>query len=172
MASDATNSTPALQARVVLQQCLSARLMIQPASEGKEAEYVQIERGMVVYVCFLQGATEEIISKIASSILNARLSETDTGRLVSILDLPGDVLIIPQATLGGNLKGKGMQYHRNIGKDDGLKLYTQFLEFLEGTVQNSTAKCDKNIAVKYGTYGNRQVFSMETNGPYTHYLEF
>ncbi|XP_052275129.1 D-aminoacyl-tRNA deacylase 2-like [Dreissena polymorpha] len=170
MASDATNSRPALQSRVVLQQCLSARLMIQPASEGKEAEY--IERGMVVYVCYLQGSAEEIISEIASSILNARLSETDTGRLVSILDLHGDILIIPQATLGGNLKCKGMQYHRNSDKEDGLKnciisvlhcWKEQFKIRLQSAIKTS---------VKYGTYGNRLVFSMETNGQYTRYLEF
>ncbi|KAH3851155.1 hypothetical protein DPMN_093636 [Dreissena polymorpha] len=50
MASDATNSRPALQSRVVLQQCLSARLMIQPASEGKEAEYVHVAKQSCLFI--------------------------------------------------------------------------------------------------------------------------
>ncbi|WAR19761.1 DTD2-like protein [Mya arenaria] len=167
------NGNGSSYARVILQQCLSARLMVQPATESEDAEYVQIGRGLIVYVCFLKGASETMIDKMVKSVLEARLSEpTDGGRLVSILDLPGDVMIIPQATLGGSLKGKVMQYHGNVQKDDGLRLYTQFVEKCEKTVAIANVKTGQNSIVRYGTYGNRQVFSTETNGPYTHYIEF
>lgn len=106
------------------------------------------------------------------SVLGARLSELENGKLVSILDLPGDILIIPQATLGGNLKGKVMQYHKNINKDEGLNLYTKFVQMCEGAVSKSEKCREKSTVVKFGTYGNRQVFSSDTNGPYSHYLEF
>ena len=104
--------------------------------------------------------------------LTACLSESDTGKLVSVLDLPGDVLIIPQATLGGNLKGKRMQYHRNINKEDGYNLYSKFAKLCHLYV-TAAPKCkEQQKVVRYGTYGNRQVFSAQTNGPYTHILEF
>ena len=100
------------------------------------------------------------------------MSESDNGKLVSVLDLPGDILIIPQATLGGNLKGKSMQYHKNISKDEGLDLYTKFIHMCE-TAMSQADKCrEKQTSVKHGTYGNRQVFSTDTNGPYSHFLEF
>ena len=106
------------------------------------------------------------------SVLTARLSETDGGRLVSVLDLPGDVLIVPQATLGGRLKGKAMQYHNNVDKATGLQLYTEFTELCKSTVHCNPASKEKNCVVKCGTYGNRQVLQIDTNGPYTHILEF
>lgn len=106
--------------------------------------------------------------------MNARLSSLDdgTGKLVSILDLPGDVIIIPQATLGGNLKGKTLQYHRNIAKEEGMSLYKSFVGQCQDTLEQSEKSKTQNKQVKYGTYGNRQVFSMVTDGPYSHYVEF
>ena len=106
------------------------------------------------------------------SVLGAKLSESDDGKFVSVLELPGDILIIPQATLGGRLKGKLMQYHQNISKDEGLRLYSKFIGLCE-EMKNNSDKCkEEGTVVKYGTYGNRQVFQTDTNGPYTHLIEF
>lgn len=35
--------------------------------------------------------------------MNLRLSQNDDGQLVTIVDLPGDILIVPQACLGGKV---------------------------------------------------------------------
>lgn len=112
----------------------------------------------------------DIVEKMAKAALNTRLSSAENGKLVSVLDLPGDVLIIPQATLGGNLKGKVMQYHRNINKEEGETLYSAFVDLCRNTVQGQEKS--KDCDVKAGTYGNRQVFSTDTNGPFTHLIEF
>ncbi|XP_048830920.1 D-aminoacyl-tRNA deacylase 2 isoform X2 [Brienomyrus brachyistius] len=114
------------RARTVVQQCLHARLQVKPAEGQSEAEWVEIQRGIVIFICFFKGAEEDIIPKMVNSLLNVKLCETDSGKHVSVLDLPGSVLIVPQATLGGKAKGRSMQYHGNIGKDDGLRLYSQF----------------------------------------------
>ncbi|KAM9340999.1 D-aminoacyl-tRNA deacylase 2 isoform 2-T2 [Symphorus nematophorus] len=139
-------------ARTVLQQVLQARL--------------QIDRGMVIYICFFKGATDDILPKMMSTLLNVRLCETDSGKMVSVLELPGSVLIVPQATLGGKAKGRAMQYHNNISKEDGLRLYSSFVSLCE---KELTAA---ETTVKHGTYGNRQVLKLDTNGPYTHLMEF
>uniref|UniRef100_A0A3B4BHI7 D-aminoacyl-tRNA deacylase n=1 Tax=Periophthalmus magnuspinnatus TaxID=409849 RepID=A0A3B4BHI7_9GOBI len=146
-------------ARTVLQQCLRASLMVKPAEEGSEAEYVQIDRGMVIYICFFKGATDEILPKMGH--------ESSSGKIVSILDLPGSLLIVPQATLGGKAKGKAMQYHNNINKEDGLRLYEAFVALCEKELE-----AKENVVIKHGTYGNRQVLKLDTNGPYTHMMEF
>ncbi|KAL5008554.1 hypothetical protein ScPMuIL_014135 [Solemya velum] len=154
MATDQSDSFP--KARLLLQQCLSARLQVQPATGDREAEFVNIKEGLIIYVCFLKGATESIVEKLVKAALNARLSENDDGKRVSVLDLPGDVLIIPQATLGGILKGKVMQYHRNISKEDGAQLYSKFISSCKDTFDtNNKVKCI-NKTVESGTYGNRQ----------------
>ncbi|XP_049681406.1 D-aminoacyl-tRNA deacylase 2 isoform X2 [Accipiter gentilis] len=143
----AAAARPAL-ARALLQQCLSARLQVKPPERGCEAEWVEIQRGLVVYICFFKGADEDLVPKI------------------------GDVLIIPQATLGGKLKGRKMQYHANIEKEKGLELYSQFVTLCEKELA-ANAKCmEAGVLVKHGTYGNRQVLKLDTNGPYTHLIQF
>jgi D-tyrosyl-tRNA(Tyr) deacylase len=109
----------------------------------------------------------------AKTVLNLRLSEADdSGKLVSILELPGDILIIPQATLGGRAKGRSVQYHGNINKQLGEQLYAQFADRCREAVEQSSRQSrSEQCVVRCGTYGNRQVLSMETNGPYSHIIE-
>ncbi|XP_024284385.2 D-aminoacyl-tRNA deacylase 2-like [Oncorhynchus tshawytscha] len=154
------------QARSVLQQCLYAMLQVKHADDQSVAEWVEIDRGMV-YICFFKCATEDIIPKMANT-----LCEADSGKYVSVLDLPGSVLIVPQATLGGKAKGKGMQYHNNIGKEEGLQLYSNFVSFFEKELALSSKSSKIATIIKHGTYGNRQVLMLDTNGPCTHLMEF
>lgn len=167
MASNGVDGCPSV--RIIIQQCLSARLQVQPPTDDKDAEWVQIARGIVVYLCFLKGSNLDLIPNVVKSILNVRLSE-NMGRPtnVSILELPGDILIVPQATLGGKMKGKSIQYHSNISKDEGRIFYEKFVSLCEETVQSNSA----SSSVKHGTYGNRQVLTVETNGPFTHVFDF
>ncbi|KAM3870854.1 D-aminoacyl-tRNA deacylase 2 [Diretmus argenteus] len=162
-------AAPPPAARTVLQQCLHARLQVKPPDEQSEAEWVEIDRGMVIYVCFFKGATDDILPKMVSALLAQRLCESDSGRFVSVSELPGSLLIVPQATLGGKAKGKAMQYHGNVGKEDGLRLYGGFVSLCKKELQ---AAGGKSGTVKHGTYGNRQVLKLDTNGPYTHLMEF
>lgn len=161
------NGTPSV--RVIVQQCLSATLQVHPPGDDVEAQSVEISRGIVVYVCFLKGSTPELVAKVVKSLLNVKLSESaDKPGNVSILELPGDVLIVPQATLGGKMKGKSVQYHSNISKDEGRIFYEKFITLCEEAVHSNSA----TKTVKHGTYGNRQVLSVQTNGPYTHIFDF
>ncbi|XP_060684366.1 D-aminoacyl-tRNA deacylase 2 isoform X1 [Hemiscyllium ocellatum] len=161
-----------MAARVLLQQCFSARLQVKEVEEGAAAEWVQIQRGALIYVCFFKGATVDIIPKMVSTLLNVKLCESNEGNYVSMLDLPANVIIIPQATLGGKLKGRNMQYHYNIGKEEGKELYEHFVAVCEKEFA-SNAKCtEAGVVVRHGTYGIRQVLQMDTNGPYTHLIEF
>ena len=156
-----TSTEKKSKVKIVIQQCLSARLEL-PDDEGQ----LTIGRGMIAFVCFLAGADEEDALKAADIVCKVRLSETDdagNSKRVAILDLPGDLLIIPQATLGGKLKGKALQYHSNIEKDFGRKLYGAFCEKLATIMDEGR--------LQKGFYGARQVLSMETNGPFTHVLE-
>lgn len=101
-----------------------------------------------------------------------KLSEREDGKYVSVLDLPGSILVIPQATLGGKLKGRRMQYHANIEKEIGLELYSQFVIQCEKQLAANVKCTEAGLVVKHGTYGNRQVLRVDTNGPYTHQIEF
>ncbi|XP_006890039.1 PREDICTED: probable D-tyrosyl-tRNA(Tyr) deacylase 2 [Elephantulus edwardii] len=161
-----------VQARALLQQCLHAQLQVHPAEGDAAAQWVEVQRGLVIYVCFFKGADKELLPKMVNTLLNVKLSETENGKHVSILDLPGDVLIIPQATLGGKAKGRSMQYHSNSGKEEGLELYSQFVTLCEKELAANSKCAEAGVVVRHGTYGHRQVLKLDTNGPYTHLMEF
>merc|ERR550532_3692675 len=102
----------------------------------------------------MKGATVELTDKLVKTALEVKLSQDGTGKLTSILDLPGDVLIVPQATLGGKLKGKVMQYHNNIDKTEGLQLYSRFVDKCEHLASKSPPFTEVNCSIRCGTYGN------------------
>jgi len=158
-----------MSVRVLIQQVMSAKLQL-PPFEQEEKEYLDIGRGMVVYICCLQGVTEEKIRKAAQNVRKVKLSEIEDhssdartdGKRQSINDSKGDILVVPQATLGGKLKGNSVQYHNNIKPNEGETLYNLFCDELSEGVGGE---------VKRGIWGARQVVSMETNGPYSHMFD-
>ncbi|XP_076819683.1 D-aminoacyl-tRNA deacylase 2-like [Clavelina lepadiformis] len=152
--------------RIVLQQCIGAKLQVKPLCENSPAEYVEIGRGVVAYVCFMKGANSDTVGKMISMITSIKLSRNGNGLLVSVLDLPGSIMVVPQGCLGGKLKGKRMQYHGNIDKLEGLKLY----ESLTLGCCNALP-ADEGVTCKYGTYGNLQVLKVDTDGPYMHTID-
>ncbi|KAG0443369.1 hypothetical protein HPB47_015001 [Ixodes persulcatus] len=108
--------------RVVVQQCLKARLAV------AENNCVEIGRGIVLFVSFLENATKDDVLRTAKSVLNVKLCDSGEGALVSVLELPGDVLVVPQACLAGKRKGKRVQYHGLVSKDTGQEFYRIFVE--------------------------------------------
>jgi D-Tyr-tRNAtyr deacylase len=103
--------------------------------------------------------------------------------------IPGfSIMIVPQASMGGTLKGKAVQYHDNVHKDRGLDLYNAFSDTVRslafsqsnsrpsgkqtnefGNEQAIVGEEARKIIV--GTYGNRQGFSMNSDGPHTYVFE-
>ncbi|XP_065680926.1 D-aminoacyl-tRNA deacylase 2 isoform X1 [Hydra vulgaris] len=161
--------------RAVLQQCVSARLLVKPATDEQPADYVKISNGVVIFICFMKGANSILIPKLVKCLLEIKLSYcAKQNKRVSILELPGDILIVPQATLGGKVKGKVVhifRYHNNIDKEAGEVLYQRFVDHVKEVFEENRIHLPNECSVKNGTYGNLQVLSMETNGPYTHVID-
>lgn len=110
--------------------------------------------------------------ELVKAVMSVRLSEVDDEQRVSILDQPGSILIVPQATLGGRMKGKAIQYHRNIDKDRGLDMYNMLVELCKKYAATNPKWVQSGCRVEFGTYGIRQVYSTQTNGPFLHIIEF
>ena len=160
--------------KLIIQQCVSAKLkVISCQSEGAgagagEEGSVSIEKGIVVYVSFLKSANIESAKRAANTALNVKLTyEETTGKLQSALDTESDMLVVPQACLGGKLKGKSFQYHNLLGKDVSRDLYQGFLDESRQLI----ALSDSKGSLKHGTYGIRQVLQLETVGPFTHIID-
>ena len=148
--------------KLVIQQCLSARLKPPPDEEEGDFGDRSIREGMVVFVCFSKGATEAAAIRAAEATSRLKLCEppeveqeesgaryTETTQVspsrrkrMSVLERRGDVLVVPQATLGAKLKGRGnnsLQYHGNVDKADGERLFAAFCAALKSLVEENDA---------------------------------
>lgn len=122
---------------------------------------------MVVYVCFLKNATEETVDKLTKHIINVRVFRSKIGRgRMSVSEVQGDILLVPQSTIGGKPKGKSMQYHLNIEKAYGISLYHKLCQQVRSRVEKIYSG-----NVKCGVYGTKELLTIESNGPFTHMIE-
>ena len=123
-------------------------------------------------VCvFSKRANKELLPKMVDTMLNTKLRETENGK--HILGLPGNVLIISQATPGGESKRRNMEFITlTLEKREGLERYSQFVTLSEKEFAANTKSAKAEIVVEFGTYRNRQVLKLDTSGPYTHLIEF
>ncbi|KAI6645866.1 D-tyrosyl-tRNA(Tyr) deacylase 2-like [Oopsacas minuta] len=170
MATEKLDTSTEPTVKLLIQQCISAKLQVKPPSADgiADGEFVTIEKGIVAYVSFLKSATVESVTRAANITLNVKLSYDEaTSKLQSALDTNGDVLIIPQACLGGKLKGKSFQYHNLMAKDDSHALYQVYIDQCKQIMAANSVKS----SLQHGTYGNRQVLSVVTNGPFTHVID-
>ena len=152
--------------RVLLQQATSASLRLPTSDElADEGEVLQVDGGdagqaTVCFVCFMGEATEEMVVKAVKVVTSVKLTEVKEGEKRVALTSSSEVLVVPQATLGGRLKGNSVQYHGNVKVEDGARLYDMFCSGL--------AKKLGQERVKRGMFGARQILSTVTNGPYSH----
>ena len=156
--------------KLLIQQCTSAKLQVKPCSvEGADdEECVSIGKGIVVYVSFLKTATIESVHKAANITLTIKLSyDETTNKLQSAVETNSDVLIVPQACLGGKMKGKVFQYHNLLAKEDSQVLYQTYIDQCKQLI---TANSSKG-SLQHGTYGIKQILSIVTNGPFTHVID-
>lgn len=162
-----------LQARVVIQQCSRAKVKTKPGLDGAEAQWAEIEEGMVVYVCFFHGATEHVIYEMANSLMSTKLFRKDSRHLVSVLDRPASVLLVPQDSLVGEpTSGRRLRFR------DGCELWwgAQLFSGLAATCRElaaASAKCVRaGVKVEQGVYGQKQEVVLNSAEPQTLLLEF
>eukprot|EP00055_Hartaetosiga_balthica_P003132 m.6631 g.6631 ORF g.6631 m.6631 type:complete len:185 (-) comp2624_c0_seq1:126-680(-) len=150
------------QMRVVLQKTLGVSLQV----DNDNDEWVRISEGVIIFVAFLKGATGDIIGKTVTKLLNMKYCEGG-----SILSKKRDVLLVPQAPLGGKMKGRQLQYHDNINKDIGQELFQQLIEEFRQQIAKDDAEGE--ISFLHGTYGGIQrMKDASSDGPWTHTFDF
>ncbi|EGD77383.1 hypothetical protein PTSG_08478 [Salpingoeca rosetta] len=147
---------------VVLQKTNGVELQVDP----DEDEWVKIGKGVIIFVAFLKDTTADQLPAIVKKLLHLKYCER-----ASILEQRRDVLLVPQATLGGKIKGKQLQYHGNVSKDEGRDLFMALIA--EFQKQLEEAGVGDSITFKHGTYGNIQrMRNMSNDGPFTHTFTF
>lgn len=98
--------------------------------------------GLLAYISFGSSTTQSQVETAAQTLLNLPVLTTglwgDSSSIQSILSLAAtsvsscSLVIVPQANLISKVKGKTIQYHGQIDKDSGEKLYDYFCSHVQG----------------------------------------
>uniref|UniRef100_A0A3Q1IXM7 D-aminoacyl-tRNA deacylase n=1 Tax=Anabas testudineus TaxID=64144 RepID=A0A3Q1IXM7_ANATE len=153
-----------LQARTIIQQCTQAKVRIRPALDGSDAQWAEIQEGMVVYVCFFDGATEGVTYEMGKILLC---------RLHCVKSYGTVVLFVPQDSLVGEPAPKEkMQYKDMCEPWWGAQLFSSLVSTCMDLMSDSV-KCKKaGVKVEQGVYGQKQEIVLNSVEPLTVLLEF
>lgn len=122
----------------------------------------QISKGMVLFVGFTAGDSEENIDYMIQKILKLRIFDDDNNVMNrNILETNGEVLLISQFTLYADTKkGNRPSYIKALNSKEASILYQKFNE-----------KLSKYIKVETGIFQSEMEVSITNDGPITIMLE-
>ncbi|KAH9577194.1 D-aminoacyl-tRNA deacylase DTD [Trypanosoma melophagium] len=175
--------------RIVLQNIAKGSLLVDNAER-----YLSVGRGMIVYIAFLNEIDDDALQRAVKTIMTAKVLQhpsrgENSSQIMTSLEkwLDADILVVPQAALGGKLNGSNVQFHSLVNKTKGSELYSRFCQLLREARGINPTTVDANGSppegitnldvsrsggrVINGTYGNRQGLKFESDGPLSHFFD-
>lgn len=121
----------------------------------------EINKGLMVLVGFGVDDTTMEADFLSKKLLKLRIFEDDEDRMNrSVLDIDGELLLVPQFTLYASTKKNRPSFHRALPPQEAIKLFDYFCK-----------KCAEEIHVEKGEFGAHMNVSLLNNGPVTILLE-
>jgi D-tyrosyl-tRNA(Tyr) deacylase len=143
--------------RVVLQRVKESAVKVEEKTVGK------IDLGLVLLVGATTGDSEEDARYLADKCVNLRIFEDTEGKMnLSLLDVGGEILVISQFTLYGDIrKGRRPSFTEALEPKEAERLYQKFIEFLK----------KDNLKVEQGIFGAKMLVEIANWGPVTFILD-
>jgi D-aminoacyl-tRNA deacylase len=143
--------------RALIQRVRQARVDVNGDTIG------QIEQGLLVLVCAMQGDTEENGAKLALKISKLRIFRDEAGKMnKSLLDVGGAALIVSQFTLAADTsRGNRPGFSAAATPETGRALYERFCAQMAAL----------GIPVATGAFGADMAVTLTNDGPVTLWLE-
>lgn len=143
--------------RAVVQRVLSASVTI----NGGETR--SIGPGMAVFLGVVKGDTDCEADQLANKLAGLRIFADEQGKMnLSLLDSGGQVLLIPNFTLGTDCKkGRRPSFDLAAAPGDALGLFAYFTDRLRGL----------GLPVTTGEFGADMRVPVENDGPVTIILD-
>ncbi|MBP9037399.1 MAG: D-aminoacyl-tRNA deacylase [Caldisericia bacterium] len=139
--------------RIVIQRVLSGKITVN--SEVISA----INMGLAVFVGIEKGDTEKDVLELARKISNIRIFEDEAGKMMFKLPDSGEILLIPQFTLIGNLKGMlRPDFNDAMEPSKAKELFCKLLNVLRE---------EYSRIVKEGAFGEHMIVDLKIDGPVT-----
>ena len=123
----------------------------------------EIGRGLLVLVAVHRDDSERDITRLAERILGYRVFPDTTGRMnQSLMDVGGDLLLVPQFTLAADTKkGTRASFTHAASPDKGTTYFQQLCTL-----------CKERLGhVETGEFGANMQVSLVNDGPVTFWLE-
>ncbi len=143
--------------KILVQRTKAAKVTVDQEIIG------QIDHGLVIFVCLVQGDTEEQIQKAVKKIVQMRIFNDQDERMnLDITQTGGKVLAISQFTLAWDgQKGNRPSFDQAMAPAQAQVLFRIFLDHLR----------DK-VSVETGRFGSHMNVELDNDGPVTFFLEF
>ncbi|MBI1943445.1 MAG: D-tyrosyl-tRNA(Tyr) deacylase [Betaproteobacteria bacterium] len=122
-----------------------------------------IGRGILALIGVERGDAEAEAERLAERVLGYRIFPDAAGKMnLSLLDLKGEILAVPQFTLVADTKsGTRAGFSRGASPEQGEQMFGRFVFHLEKGVSG----------VKTGRFGAEMKVSLVNDGPVTFWLE-
>jgi D-tyrosyl-tRNA(Tyr) deacylase len=142
---------------------------VKRASVTVEGELVSsINTGLLVLLGVEKSDDATISKKLAEKILNYRLFADDDDKMnLSVLDIKGSVLVVPQFTLAADTqKGLRPSFSKAADPEKGLTLFTQLVDIMrvKGESMGSDLSADW---LQTGQFGADMSVALVNDGPVT-----
>lgn len=123
----------------------------------------KIDKGILLLLGVEKNDTEENARDLLDKVLNFRIFEDTAGKMnLSLLDIKGELLVVPQFTLPANTqKGTRPSFASAAAPEIGLKYFQYFTELATDRIQN----------LQCGSFGADMQVSLVNDGPVTFWLQ-
>ncbi len=143
--------------RALIQRVAGARVDIAGETVG------EVEDGMLVLVCAMQGDGDDEARQLARKIANLRIFESEPGKMnLSVLASGGAALVVSQFTLAADTsRGNRPGFSYAAPPDEGERLYELFTASL----------AEHGVPVATGRFGQVMQVHLVNDGPVTIWLD-
>lgn len=127
------------------------------------SEIARIGEGLLVFVCAVQGDTDQKAKLLAEKVLRYRIFADDAGKMNrSVRDKNGEVLVVSQFTLAADTNsGNRPSFTPAASPELAHVLYEKFVDEVRGS----------GLTVGTGEFGAHMLVSLINDGPATFWLE-
>lgn len=124
----------------------------------------EIDEGVLILVCAMQGDSEANADKLAAKIAKLRIFRDDEGRMNrSLTDIGGSALVVSQFTLSADTsRGNRPGFSTAASPAEGERLYEYFITRMQA----------EGIKVQTGKFGADMKVRLLNDGPVTIPMEF
>ena len=132
-----------------------------------EQRIAEIEQGLLVLLAVEKKDDGEIAEKMAEKLLNYRIfADTQDKMNLSVSDISGSVLLVPQFTLAAETqKGLRPGFSNAAKPEKGLELFSQLVD-----IMHEKGRFMAHDWLQTGRFGADMAVELVNDGPVTFYL--